>query len=112
MEPPTLASPCRQENQVSRSSDLHLDADAVEGLIRAVEHTARRLWCHVNDETALTVPRLNGLDHVAIGWQLSAVRRVVVDRRLYRVEHEHGRPAMVMDRLLVVRFEGHLKNPE
>jgi hypothetical protein len=66
----------------------------------------------VNDETPLAVPRLSGLDYVAIRWQLSAVRREVVDRRLHRVEHEHGRPAMMMDGLLVVRLEGNLKNPE
>src|SRR5918997_583802 len=75
--------PCRQEDRVSRSSDLHLDANAVEGLIGAVEHTARRLWRHVNDETPLTVPGLSSLDHVAIRRQLG-----------------------------VVRFEGHLKNTE
>ena len=68
---------------MSRSSDLHLDADAVERLIGAVEHTARRLWRHVNDETPLAVPGLHGLDHVAIGGQLSAVWGKVVDRRLY-----------------------------
>src|SRR5215213_1682445 len=45
-------------------------------------------------------------------WQLSAVRGEVVDRGLHRVEHEHGRPAMVMDGLLVIRFERNLKNPE
>jgi hypothetical protein len=63
----------------SAYAGLHLDAEAVEGLIRAIEHTARRLRRHVNNETPLAVPGLSGLDHVAIRWQLSAVRGEVVD---------------------------------
>ena len=39
---------------------LHLDANAMKSLVRAVEHTPGGLRSHVHNEAALAVPSIEG----------------------------------------------------
>ena len=67
---------------------LHLNADAVHSLARGVQYATCRLGSHVDNEAALTIPRLDRLHDVSIGRQHGAIGRDVVDRPLNLVEYK------------------------
>lgn len=95
--------------RAKRRLRFHLNANPVQGLAGGIEHTACRLRGHVNDETTLSVPSLDGFHNVAIGRRDLTGRCYVVDRAFQLIEYEYGRPSMVMSGLLFLGFKDHFE---
>ena len=76
---------------------LHLDSDAVDRRLRGVEDPAGLLRCHVYNQTSIAVPRIDRLYNVPVWRQLRTVWSKIMHRWLDLVEHEDGRPPMMVD---------------
>src|SRR6516165_6688704 len=68
---------------------LHLNSDAVDGLLGTVENPSKWLRRHVHDQASLAVPALDCLHDISVWRQLSTIRSKVVYRSLHLVEHEY-----------------------
>lgn len=99
--PIRAASVRAQSGRMAARLHLHFYADAVDDLIRGVADAPRRLWRHMHDKAAFSIPALDRFHNIAIGGQRRAVRRDVVHRPVQLVEDEHRGPPVMMDRLLV-----------
>jgi hypothetical protein len=91
---------------------LHLDSDAVERLSRGVEDPSGWLRRHVYDQTSLTIPGLDRLYDIPVWRQLRTVRSKIMHWPLDLVEHENGRPPMMVDGFFVVWLQSYFKHPK
>jgi|SRR6516225_2927023 hypothetical protein len=89
---------------------LHLDSDAVERLSRGVKDPSGWLRCHIDNQTSLTVPRLDRLYGIPVWRQLRTVRSKIMHRPFDLVEHEDRRPPMMMDGFFVVWLQNYFKH--
>lgn len=91
---------------------LHLDSNSVNRSTRLVQDASGRLGRHLHDEAALTVPSPDSFHHVSVGRHFCPIRRHIMDRSAYLIEHENGWPAMVVDRLFIKVLERHFENSQ
>jgi hypothetical protein len=80
-----------QGERMASRLHLHLDADAMDDLVRGVVDAPGRLGRHMHDTAALTIPALDRFHDVPVGGQLRAIRRDVVHRPVIISSHQRKR---------------------
>jgi hypothetical protein len=91
---------------------FHFDPDSVYSLPGSVQHSAGRLWRHVDHQATLAVPLLDSLQDIAVWRQNRSVRRDVVDWTLNLIENEDRRPAVVVGRFLLSVAQGDFEDTQ
>jgi hypothetical protein len=79
---------------------------------RGVEDPSGWLRRHIDNQTSLTLPRLDRLDDIPVWRQLRTVWSKIKHRSLDLIEHEYRRPSVMVDGFFVVMFQGYLKHAQ
>ena len=84
----------------------------MSGLTRRIQHPAKRLGGHLDHQAPLTIPLFDRLHDISIGWQHRTVGGDVMDRPMQLIQYENRWPAMMVQRLFVMRLQSNIEDAE